>query len=65
MFLINKTAFNFQTLILFLPDIPEEGARQHWQVEFDVENDKEDTQKAAPNTHLKKLSGVGHDGLRE
>lgn len=48
-----------------LSDVLEEGAGQHRQVEFDVENDEEDTQKAAPDTHLEELAGVGYDGRRE
>ena len=65
MFLINKTAFNFQTFILFLSDVLEEGARQHRQVEFDVENDEEDTEEATPDAHFQKLAGIGHNRLRE
>ena len=30
-----------------------------------MENDEEHAQKAAPDAHLQKLSGVGHDGLRQ
>lgn len=42
-----------------------EGAGQYRQAEFDVEDDEEYAQKAAPDAHLQKLSGVGHDGRRE
>ena len=52
-------------ITLFLSDVLEKGAGQHRQVEFDVENDEEDTQKATPDAHLQKLSGVGYDGRRE
>lgn len=48
-----------------LPNVLEEGARQHRQVEFDVENDEEDTEEATPDAHFQKLSGVGYDGRRE
>lgn len=34
-------------------------------MEFDVENDEEHTQEAAPDSHLQKLAGIGHDGGRE
>ena len=30
-----------------------------------MENDEEHAEKAAPDAHLQKLSGVGHDGGRE
>ena len=48
-----------------LPHVLEKGAGQHRQVEFDVENDEEDTEEATPDAHFQKLSGVGYDGRRE
>jgi hypothetical protein len=33
-------------------------------VEFDVEDDEEDAQKASPDAHFQKLAGFGHDGRR-
>ena len=57
--------FNSETSILSLPDILEERAGQHRQVEFNVENDEEHAQKATPDAHFEKLAGVGHDGRRE
>ena len=43
----------------------EECAGQHRQAEFDVEDDQEHPQEAAPDAHLQKLSGVGHDGWNQ
>lgn len=34
-------------------------------MEFDVENDEEHAEKTAPDTHLQKLTGIGHDGRRQ
>ncbi len=48
-----------------LPDVLEERAGQHRQVELDVEDDEEYSEKASPDPHLEKLSGVCHDGRRE
>lgn len=50
---------------ILLSNVLEERAGQHRQVEFNVENDGEHTQKAAPDSHLQKLAGIGHDGWRE
>jgi hypothetical protein len=59
-FVCHRT-FNFETLILFLPDVLKERSRQHRQVKLDVKNDEEHAEKAAPDSHLQKLTGVGHD----
>jgi hypothetical protein len=48
-----------------LTDVLEEGAGQHRQMKFDVEDDEEHAEKASADAHLQKLSGVGHDGGRE
>jgi hypothetical protein len=63
--LFYQRTFNSETSILSLPDILEERAGQNRQVEFDVENNEEHTEKASPDTHLQKLAGVSHDGRRE
>ena len=46
----------------WLSDILEERAGENRQAEFDVENDEEHAQKAAPDSHLQKLAGIGDDG---
>ena len=48
-----------------LSNVLEERTGQHRQVEFDMENNEEHAQKAAPDTHFQELSGVSHDGLRQ
>ncbi len=63
--LVRYHAFHFEAFILFLPHILKEGAGQHRKAEFDVEDDEEHAQKAAPDTHFQELSGVSHDGLRQ
>ena len=48
-----------------LSNVLEERTGQHRQVEFDMEDDEEHAEKAAPDSHLQKLAGIGHDRRRE
>lgn len=48
-----------------LSDILEEPARKDGQSEFNVEDDKEHTEKAAPNAHFHKFPGIRDNGWRE
>ena len=48
-----------------LTDVLEEGAGQHRQAKFDVENDEEYAQKATPDPHFEKLAGVSDNRRRE
>mgnify|MGYP006955970785 CR=1 FL=1 len=50
---------------ILLSNVLEERAGQHWQAKFDMKDDEEHAEKAAPDSHLQKLAGVGHDGWRE
>ncbi len=50
---------------ILLSNVLEERAGQHWQAEFDVEDDEEHAEKASPDSHLQKLAGIGHDGCRK
>ena len=49
----------------WLSDVLEESPWQHRQAEFDVKNNEEHAEKAAPDAHFEKLAGVSHDGRRE
>ena len=45
-----------------IPHILKERARQDRRAKLDVEDDeKEDAKNTAPDAHLQKLAGVGHD----
>ena len=48
-----------------LTHVQEERARQGREVELDVQNDEEDTEKAVPVAHFQELTRIGHDGRRE
>jgi hypothetical protein len=63
--LFYQRTFNSETSILSLPDILEERAGQHWYAKFDMKDDEEHAEKAAPDSHFQKLAGVGHDRRRE
>lgn len=47
-----------------LTHVQEERARQDRDLEFDVQNDEEDTEKAVPVTHFQELTRIGHHGGR-
>ena len=53
------------SLYRVLPHIPKEGARQDRQAEFDVQDNQEHLQKAAPDAHFHELAGIGNDRGRE
>ena len=48
-----------------LTQVQDERARQGREVEFDVQDEEEDTQEAEPDTYFQELTRVGHDGRRE
>ena len=50
---------------ILLSNVLEKCAGQHRQVEFNVENDEEHAQKAAPDAHFEKLAGVCDNRRRE
>jgi hypothetical protein len=45
--------------------VQEERARQGREVEFDVQDEEEDTQEAEPDTYFQQLTRVGHNVRRE
>ena len=47
-----------------LSDILKESARKHRQAEFNVEDDKEHAEKAAPNAHFQEFPGSRDNGRR-
>ena len=50
---------------ILLSNVLEERTGQHRQVEFDMENNEEHAQKAAPDAHFEKLAGVCDNRRRE
>lgn len=48
-----------------LSDILEEPARKDRQTEFNVKDDKEHAEKAAPNAHFQEFPGIRDNGRRE